>query len=223
MKHTLFQISIALCIFLSTVTLSLAQQNVELRRSRSVFEFDKFRPARIMQPFGRHVTDSVNIFLKDASLCFLREGRVYKADVSKVLGLQADSAEYRMVGTQMGRIVARRGYNLLLCVTTVNMHQYETEIGSREHQTFFEVIPDLGPGAFLDLDHEALREEDKGYPLNETYYFWIKGEIVPAKESKFKKYVRPEMRSAFRALMDDRFWSWKSGKSLTQLLVYLPD
>ena len=198
-----------------------AQQNVVRERTRSVFELGSFREAKVLQPFGRFVTDTVNIFLKDASLCFLRDGQVYKADVTHVLGLEVDGAEYRNANGQMGYVVAQRGYNYLLRVTTVDMHRLEAE--SRERQAFFEVLPSAGPGAFIDLDREALREEDLGFPLHTTYYFLAKGEVIPAIESKFKKHVRPEMRTAFKALMGDRFWSWKSAESLTQLLMYLPE
>ena len=51
----------------------------------------------------------------------------------------------------------------------------------------------------------------------------MKGVIVPAVESKFKKYVRPEMAKAFKNLMADRWWSWEDEASLKQLLPYLPD
>ncbi|MBR1712101.1 MAG: hypothetical protein IJ722_01680 [Alloprevotella sp.] len=198
-----------------------AQQNVERRRTHSVFELGPFREAKVLQPFGRFVTDTVNIFLRDASLCFLRGGQIYKADVAHVLGLLVDGAEYRTVNGQMGRVVAQRGYNYLLRVTTVDMHQLETE--ARERQPFFEVLPSAGPGAFIDLDREPLREEDLGFPLHATYYFLAKGQAIPAIESKFRKHVRPEMRTAFKALTGDRFWSWKSEDSLTQLLMYLPE
>ncbi|MBQ5370681.1 MAG: hypothetical protein IIU50_03885, partial [Bacteroidaceae bacterium] len=66
------------------------------------------------------------------------------------------------------------------------------------------------------------REYDKGFPLQDKYYFSIKGEIIPANESKFKKFVKPEMKEAFKRLMNDHLWSWKDPASLAQLFVFLP-
>ncbi len=218
MKHFLlsicfFSVSMALC----------AQQATMQRRSKTIFQHAEFQPARIMQPFGRSVIDTVNILLKDASLCFRREGKVYAADISHVLGVRFDSVEYRKVNMQMGRVIEQRGYNYLVCVTTINKTRYREEMSGSANPAYFELFSASGVGSFLDLDREPLREEEKGFPLEDTYFFIARGEVIPAVESKFKKHVRPEMKRAFKTLMGDRFWSWRDENSLRQLLNYLPE
>jgi len=210
---------LALLLLAGTLAAS-AQQNTELRRSKDIFEFPEFQLAKVQQPFSRFVKDSVNIFLKDASLCYLRKGKVYKADLTHILGVQFDSVAYRKVNDRMGRIVQTQGPNSLVCVTTVNMKQYKSETHGGENMPYFEIAPDAGSNLFIDLDRGEQRDEDLGLPLMNTYYFVIKGEVVPATETKIKKFVRSDMKMAFKNLMADRFWSWKDEHDLSTLLMY---
>lgn len=209
--------------FFLTVSLSLAQQQKELHRSKTVFQNESFKRGRILQSFNRHVDDSVNIFLKDASLCFVRHDTIYKAYLNNVLGVRLDSVEYKKVHGQMGRVVAHQGYNYLLCVTTVDMNRLKEETYSSNSAGFFDLdIPSasgVNVNTFFELDREK-RDSDVGYPLKDTYYFWLSGKEILANETQVKKFVRPEMKEAFRTLMSDRFWSWNDEKSLTQLLMF---
>lgn len=211
-------------LLLSAFTLTLAAQQATVQqRSKTIFQYDEFHAARVLQPFGRSVVDTLNILLKDASLCFRRGGKIYTADVNHVLGVRFDSVEYRNVNGQMGRVVEKRGYNYLVRVTTINMKRYQEEAGGNRNPAYFELFTGAGAGFFLDLDREPLREYEKGIPLQDTYFFVDHGVVVPAVESKFKKHVRPEMKRAFKTLMGDRFWSWRDENSLRQLLNYLPE
>ena len=143
--------------------------------------------------------------------------------MSHILGVRFDSVEYKRVGEQMGVVVAQRGYNFLVRVTTIDKKKYQEETRGGENLPFFEILPEQGGGFFMELDREPLREYEQGIPLKNTYYFLARGVEIPAVESKFKKHVRPEMKRAFKTLMEDRFWSWRDEKSLTQLLMYLPE
>ena len=63
MRHTF----LSLCLFFVAVV-TFAQQQTELRRSKTVFLNEAFQKGRILQTFNRHVDDSVNIFLKDGEV-----------------------------------------------------------------------------------------------------------------------------------------------------------
>lgn len=212
--------SILLLLLLLVALPCSAQQNTTLRRSASIFEWPEFQVAKVEQPFGRYVKDTVNIFLKDASLCYRRGGKVYQADVTRILGVQFDSVAYKKVNNQMGRLVQTQNGNSLVCVTTVNMKQYKSETHGGENLPYFEIAPEVGANLFIDLDRGELRDGDLGLPLMHTYYFIIQGEVVPATETKIKKYVRSDMKTAFKNLMADRFWSWKDEQNLSTLLMY---
>ena len=64
--------------------------------------------------------------------------------------------------------------------------------------------------------------DNHGYPLKQEYYFMLKGRVVEARERRIKKEVLPEMKEAFKNLMNDRWWSWKDPASLSKLFIYFP-
>ena len=200
------------------VAMTAQQQQIQ-RRSVSLYERPSYENARIVQYFGREVKENVNIFLKDASLCFIRDGNVYKANVDKVLGVKFHDAEYRNVNGQFGKLVDKNGNVQLIRVTTIDMKRFEAENKGDENTQYLELeLP--GNSIYMKLHDDAIRSEDMGYPLMETYYFYIKGEFVPAVESKLKKFVRPEKKKEFKKLMGEKYWSLKDAENLKMLLDF---
>ena len=74
----------------------------------------------------------------------------------------------------------------------------------------------------MSLDTQK-RDDEGGIPLTDTYYFNIKGIIIPANESQFKKFIGKDQQQAFKVLKENRFWSWKDPESLKMLLDFLPE
>ena len=124
----------ALCTFSA-----FAQQVTELQRTKSIFVYPDFCPGRVIQAFGRSVTDSVNIYYGDASLCFHRGDTIFKANLDGIYGLVIGDDEYKKVGTQMGRVVAKKGYNALICVTEVDHRKLEAETTGGEKLPYFQI------------------------------------------------------------------------------------
>lgn len=214
------QFVILLLALLSALPAS-AQQALVMKRSQTPLLYPEFREAKILQPFGRFVTAKANIFLKDGSLVYLddKTGKVMRAYVSNIIGVNfGDSVRYLKVDSVMARVVAEKNYNYLLCNTHVNMSLYREETDGTRGMDFFD-MPDNG--VFLNLDSQK-RNDDNGIPLTDTYYFSIKGTVIKANESEFKKFVSKDQMQAFKVLKENRFWSWKDAESLKMLLDFLP-
>ncbi len=208
-----------LLLLLTVLPLSAQQQTADVR-THSIFAFPEFSDAKVLQPFGRYTKAKANILLKNSTLCFVKDDKVMEAYVQNVLGVEFDSIRYMKVDDRcMGRVVASKGYNYLLEVTTIDAKKLQAETTGGDNLPFLD-IPDAG--AFFEIDGQAF-EFDKGYPLTHRYYFSIMGKIIKANESAFKPYVRPEMKKAFKNLMADHFWSWNDIPSLTQLFAYLAE
>jgi len=216
MRRKLLLLVAACCMALTLP----AQQQTGDKRSHQPFVFKEFKDAKVLQTFGRYTKAKANILLKNSALCYLQDDKIMQAYTNNVLGVEFDSIKYMKVDeNQMGRVLASKGYNHLLCVTSVNMAKYRAETEGGDNLPFLEITD---AGAFFELDGESF-EFDKGLPLQDKFYFHLKGRVVPANESNIKKLVRPEMRTAFKNLMYDKFWSWNDASSLAQLLQYLPD
>jgi len=199
---------------------AIAQQQVEQLRSMTPFVYPEFRNAKVLQTFGRSVTAKVNIFLKNAALLFMDGDTVKQAYTKNIIGVEFDSVKYLKVDSVMGEVLASRKYNHLVRVTTIDMERLKAETQGGDNLPFLEIGGNLTTN-FFEIDGQMFAE--KGYPLKDKYYFLVKGVVVPANESKFKSHVRPEMRAAFKNLMNERFWSWNDAASLKQLMEYLPD
>ena len=213
-----------LLAWLVTVMLwpAAAQQQVETRRTKSVFANPEFVEAKVLQPFGRSVKAKANILLKNSTLCFMRGDTILEAYVANVLGVEFDSIHYMKVNDkQMARVVAEKGYCYLLCVTTINMSQVARECAGSEN-----VLSDIGDGQLAARFAEAMSTDysmKNGFPLQDKYYFNIRGQIIPANQTAFKPFVKPEMKNAFKRLMNDKWWSWKDPASLAQLFTYIKE
>ena len=213
-----------LLAWLVTVMLwpAAAQQQVETRRTKSVFANPEFVEAKVLQPFGRSVKAKANILLKNSTLCFMRGDTILEAYVANVLGVEFDSIHYMKVNDKpMARVVAEKDYCYLLCVTTINMSQVARECAGSEN-----VLSDIGDGQLAARFAEAMSTDysmKNGFPLQDKYYFNIRGQIIPANQTAFKPFVKPEMKNAFKRLMNDKWWSWKDPASLAQLFTYIKE
>ena len=212
-------ISLLLALFCALPLATKAQQVQQLKRSSTVFLFPEFRDANVRQSFGRVAKTKANIYLKDASLCFMKDGKIIKAYTKGIYGVDFDSLHFMKVDSAMARVVAQKGYNYLLCVTSVNMKRYKEETSGSSELPFFE-MSDFN--VFFEMDGQQ-REEDMGIPLQDKYYFSVAGQIVPANESAFKKVMDPEQKQAFKVLMANRLWSWNNPDDLVGLLDFLPE
>ena len=212
---------IILVLFSSCLILPIAaqQQKADVR-SHTIFAFPEFKEAKVLQPFGRFTKAKANKKKKNGALCFMQEDKVMQAYTRNVLGVEFDSIQYRKVDeTKMGRVVAQKNHDYLLCVTTINMEKLKAETTGGDNMQFLD-MPETG--AFFEIDGGAF-EFDKGYPLQNKYYFSVKGQVFPANETNFKKHVKPDMMKAFKRLMNDRYWSWNDPASLTQLFTYIKE
>ena len=196
-----------------------AQQVQEQKRSRSVFLFPEFQDAKIKQSFGRYAKAKANIYLKDGSLMYMENGKIMRAYTQGIFGVTfGDTLEFMKVDSVMARVVARDGYNFLLCLTTVNMKRYREEEAGGTGLDYFQ-FEDFN--VFMSLNEDR-RDDDLGIPLQDKYFFNAKGFVFPANETAFKKAIAPEQQQPFKVLMQHRFWSWKDPESLKMLLEFLP-
>ena len=209
MKRIIFLL-LALC-FLSIG--AMAQQFQQEKRVKSLYLYPEFKEATVLQTFGRKLKAKGNIFLEDGSFVYLdeKDGKTKRAYVDNILGVVFDdSVRYMKVDSVMGRVVAQKGYNYLLCNTHVNQKRMQEE---------FETKQTLEMAGIINLPK---RDDEQGYSLTDTYYFQIGTEVIKANESAFKHYVSKDQQQAFKVLMANRFWSWRDPESLKMLLDFLP-
>lgn len=213
------QFAVILIALLALGYTARAQQVQELRRSRSIFLFPEFQDAKIKQSFGRYAKAKANIYLKDGSLMYMEGDKIMRAYTKNIFGVTfGDTLEFVKVDSAMARVVARDGYNALLCLTTVNMARYREEESGGSDLDYFQLE---NFNVFMTLNEDR-RDDELGIPLQDKYFFSAKGFVFPANETAFKKAISKEQQQPFKVLMENRFWSWKDPESLKMLLDFLP-
>lgn len=218
MKHILS----LLAAFLLVLGAS-AQQVQEDKRSDSQLVFSEFKPAKVRQPLGRVTRARCNIMYKNAALCYIddKDGKIHQAIVDKIIGVDFDSCRYVKVDDlAMGLVVAEQDGVTLLRVTTIDMDRYRELTGGSTDLPYLSLDLGTGVDTFMDLSG-AEQQSNTGYPLKERWVFQLRnGHFIPATERNVKKYVKKELREAFKNLQGDRWWSWKDETSLKRLLMY---
>lgn len=216
-----------LFLFLALVTgmAAHAQQQTEEKRSQSQLVFPEFRMAKVRQGFGRVTKAKCNIMYKNAALCFIdeKDNKVRQAYVQNIFGVEFDSCRYVKVDTvAMGLVVAEQDGMSLLRVTTIDMDKYKEVTQGGTDMPFLDIdMAGYGTDTFIDLSGSE-QQGNQGYPLKDRYYFRLAdGKIIPATQKNVKKFVKPDLKTAFKNLMEDRWWSWKDEKSLCKLFIYL--
>lgn len=209
---------LAAAVALYTVAL-MAQQSQEEKFSRTPFAFEDFRDANIKFAFGRKGTAKANIFLRDASLIFLKDSVKMKADLMSVVEVAFGDTVYRKTGDRLGRMIAEKDGRYLVEVTTIDIEAMR-EAERRNENTGFLDLPEFNLFIETNAEYFGNTKEPK-FPLKSTYYFIKDGQPFKAAEHEFKKHLRSDKKHDFKELMKDRYWSWKDAKSLTVLLDYL--
>lgn len=206
---------------------AFAQQSQEEKRSDSQLVFAEFQPAKVRQPMGRVTRALCNIMYKNAALCFidhpeLKHSKIMQADVRNIIGVDFDTCRYVKVDDlAMGLVVGEQDGMLLCRVTTIDMERYRELTGGSTDLPYISLDIGTGVDTFMDLSG-AEQQANTGYPLKDRWVFRLKdGSFIPASERNVKKHVKKELKTAFKTLMEDRWWSWKDEGSLKKLFMYI--
>lgn len=201
-----------------------AQQAQEDKRSDSQLVLPEFRQAKVRQPMGRVTRARCNIMYKNAALCFVdeKDGTIRQAVVDNIIGVDFDSCRYVKVDElAMGLVVGEQDDMLLCRVTTIDMDRYRELTGGSTDLPYISLDIGTGVDTFVDLSG-AEQQANTGYPLKDRWVFRLKnGSFLPATERNVKKHIKKELKTAFKTLMEDRWWSWHDEASLKKLFMYL--
>lgn len=206
-------------IALTMVQGAVAQQAQEQRRTNFPMAFKQWRKANIEFALGNNGTAMANIFLKDASLIYLKDSVPMKANLFNVVSVDFGDSVYRKTGdNMMGLVIASQGDAILTKVTMIDMHAVQKEKETGVNSKFLD-LPEFN--VFIDTNSDYAGADEIGsMPLADDYYFIVKGVTFPASEKIVKKHIRSEKRADFKELMKNRKWSWRDAKSLEVLLSY---
>lgn len=214
MKKTILLLAIAL----AAATGAEAQQAQVVKRSKTPCAYKDFRDGSVEFLFGKPKTYKANVFLRDASLVYMQDGKVMKANLGSVSQVTFGNDVYRRTGDRLGKLVAENDSVALTDVITIDATKMSDDARSGVNSAFLD-MPEFGVFVATDADYWG-RDDAVGFPLKDEYFFIVKGQVVPANEKAVKKRVRADRKADYKELMKNRRWSWRDAKSLEVLLSY---
>lgn len=204
-----------LCLLATTASL-LAQDN-----TKNLTLYRQFKPATILMTNGKVVkTPLANIFLKDASLLYLKGENAMTAYMQTIRTVKIDSTWFDNIDNKLAQLIDSVGPNRLYCITEIDMEAYQTMLKNNVNITASS-FQELTSGSSDQLSYSTVEleaEEDHQLPLIRRYYYLYNGEIVRAHEREISRRLPKEKKHIYKSVMSLSDFSWVDPDSLMKML-----
>ena len=204
-----------LCL-LATATSMLAQDN-----TKNLTLYRQFKPATILMTNGKVVkTPLANIFLKDASLLYLKGENAMTAYMQTIRTVKIDSTWFDNIDNKLAQLIDSVGPNRLYCITEIDMEAYQAMLKNNVNITVSS-FQELTSGSSDQLSYSTVEleaEEDHQLPLIRRYYYLYNGEIVRAHEREISRRLPKDKKHIYKSVMSLSDFSWVDPDSLMKML-----
>jgi hypothetical protein len=207
MKKYIFLISL-----LSAVIATQAQV-----RTVKLTVYPEFKPSLIHLTDGRVLRQPLtNVFLKNATLMYMKGNDVMQANMSNILSVEFDDRTYVKIDTLLCYQVDSIGNDALFKATIIDVKAYNTQLRNNN------VISNLSLGDQISMATIDLStDEDFKFPLIDIYFYRYKGKFVRTHERNLGRLLSKEKRRMLRTYVTMDGFSWTDEKSLIKLLKSL--
>jgi hypothetical protein len=207
MKKYIFLISL-----LSAVIATQAQV-----RTVKLTVYPEFKPSLIHLTDGRVLRQPLtNVFLKNATLMYMKGNDVMQANMSNILSVEFDDRTYVKIDTLLCYQVDSIGNDALFKATIIDVKAYNTQLRNNH------VISNLSLGDQISMATIDLStDEDFKFPLIDIYFYRYKGKFVRTHERNLGRLLSKEKRRMLRTYVTMDGFSWTDEKSLIKLLKSL--
>lgn len=190
-----------------------AQQVQEEEFTHIPYEYPAYREATVTMMFGSKKQVKGNIYLDGSKFYFLQDSVPIEAGLHNIHRITFGDTTYIPVDTLAARIIAQDSSKMLVCIKTIDKYKMK---GSNdgvqgtdkrgEGMAFFQ-LDMAGAMGLLELNNFDQLDKSKRFPLKKEYFYFIDGQLIPAKERPLtRRYNKPE-RKKLKALIENRNWS----------------
>ncbi len=208
--HTFATMKHFLAVFFA-VLLSAASGKAQ-SVTAAVTVYKEFRPATVYLFNGNKTkVDMANIFLKNSSLLFMKDGKAMEANMNTISRVEFGDRAYHRIGDFLAYVVDTVGSEALYCAQTIDMEAFQKWVSNNTE------ISDLSLGDNIGVTTVEIGEETE-MPIRESFYFNIKGKYILLTERNLKSKLNKEQRRILSSFTVAKDFSWTSGESLLKLL-----
>ena len=209
---------VSLFVFLLTIGINvvLAQEVTE-----QFTLFREFKPAKVYMSNGKVVkTSHANIFLKNASLLFLRGELTMEANMETIDSVDIENRRFVKIDKMLYEVVDSVGKNnnKLFCAIEIDIPAYNTMLKNNQNITS---LSGAFSGAQLSYSTIDLsKSEDIQMPIVPHYYYLYNGELIRVHEREISRRLPKdkEIRRMYKTIISMNDFTWVDKESLMKLL-----
>jgi len=204
-----------MCCLMLCGSLSLKAQD----ETKNLTTYRDFRPAVVHMANGTTVRTSLaNIFLKNASLLFMRGSVAMEADMRTIATVDFDKQHYVNIENQLALELDSVGENRLFCATVIDIDAYKAMLRNNVN------ISNLSLGDQISYSTVNLTPEDgMMLPLVPHYYYLYKGEIIKVHEREISRRLSKDKKRQYKTIISLPDFTWVDTESLVKLLKAISD
>ena len=176
--------------------------------------YKQFKPATVLLADGKKMKlPLANIFLKNSTLLYKSGLETKQANMKTLLRVDFEERSYLRIDTLLAYQVDTLGRDGLFCAQLIDMESYNQQIENNRNFTSIEVNDMLG---YTTVDLQG--DLDIHFPVQNVYFFRIKGKYVLAHERSVRQAIGKDKRYKLDAAIAVPGFSWNDEKSLMDLL-----
>ena len=199
---------IALLLLLLSIG-SMAQ-----KKTLSATLYSEFKPSVITFADGHKLNQSLtNVFLKNASLLFLRGDYTMEANMDNIVAVEFPDRMFVTIDKQLAYLVDSVGGNSLYCIELFDQETYERNLRNNINISNISVGDQISTTT-VDINND----DDYKLPVFRHYYMNLGGQFVKVHERNLGRVLSKEQRTMMKRIMALPDFSWQREESLKQLL-----
>ena len=181
--------------------------------------FREFKPAVVHMANGTNVkTKFANIFLKNASLLFLRGENTMEANMEPIVSVDINDQQFVKIDDMLCAVIDSVGENVLYCATTIDLVSYKTMLRNNVN------ISNISFGDNMSYSTVDLTpEEGMPLPLIPHFNYYYNGEMIKVHEREISRRLKKEKKRAYKTIISLPDFSWVDAESLVTLLKAISD
>lgn len=202
-----------ICAFWAVCSMAGYAQSV-FDRTDNVTLFPEYHEALIVLNNGTYNRQPLaNIFLKRSTFVYKKGADVLEANMQVIKEVRFGDRKFVNIGTQLAEVIDSVGENLLVLVRVINQDGLTRELLNNSTITNLSITDSQMGVTRLDANPDVLR-----YPVDNNYYFIVKGEVILAQDRESKRTVGRKKWNDYDKVVKDPDFRWLNKDCLMRLL-----
>lgn len=205
-------------LFVFSLVLCLGMTNAQ-EVTKEFTMFRNFKPATVYMSNGKVVkTAHANIFLKNASLLFLRGEYTLEANMETIDSVDIDGHRFVKIDKMLCEVLDSVNNNKLFCATEIDMNSYNAMLRNNQNITSLSSFFSGDQVSYSTIDLSMT--EDIQMPIVPHYYYLYKGELIRVHEREISRRLPKDkdLRRKYKTIISMSDFNWVEKESLIKLL-----